>query len=107
MGAKLRYLGILVLALVAVSLVAGAAGWIPDGLADDWVRPAMIGGASLFILGAIVSMLSPVGRFMRQGRCVRCGVSTERGQAYCNDHLKATIEEAREHSDFHRLGGRT
>jgi hypothetical protein len=106
MGAKLRHLGILVLALVAVSLVAESAGWFPEGAVDEWLTPVALGGVGAFTLGAILSMLSPVGRLIRQGHCVRCGVSTERGQSYCNDHLKETIEEAREHSDFHRLGSR-
>jgi len=107
MGEKLRYLGILVLALVAVSLVAETAAWIPEGSVDPWMQPVGLGGAALFALGLICSMFAPVGRRMRQGRCIRCGVSTARGQTYCNDHLKQTVEEAREHSDFHRLGGRS
>ena len=105
MSSSLRYLGLLVLAILAAVLVAEAMGFISPGSTDLWIRPAMLAGVGLFGLGLLLALLAPVGRWMRQGRCVRCGVSTERGQTYCNDHLKETVSEYREQSDLHRLGG--
>jgi hypothetical protein len=74
-------------------LIAGEAQWISSSVANAAFRPLGIGGALAFSVGIVLGMLNPVGRRLRQGRCVRCGTSIERGQSYCRDHLRDTLNE--------------
>jgi hypothetical protein len=91
-GRTLSYFGLVVLAGATWFLVAGEAGWISADLSDQWFLPlAKVGGISL-----AVGFLSPAIRRVRQGRCVRCGAGTERGQSYCLDHLQETVLEAQD-----------
>ena len=54
------------------------------------------GAFGCIALGVLLGMLSPFARRMRQGRCVRCGSRTERGQTYCASHLQETVNEYRD-----------
>jgi len=95
-GRTLSYFGLVVLAGATWFLVAGEAGWISAELSDQWFLPLVkVGGLSL-VLGLVLGFLSPAIRRLRQGRCVRCGAGTERGQSYCLDHLHETVLEAQD-----------
>ena len=97
MGKNLRNLGLVVLAAAAWVILAGEFGWISSGNADRLFEPLLYGGATLLAAGLLALLLAPLFTGLRRGRCVRCGASTERGQAYCLDHLRATVHEARDH----------
>lgn len=104
MGRTLRYSGITVLAITAWLLLADALGWIEAGSADVWIgRGVWIGGA-LLLGGVLLAAISPVGRELRRGHCVRCGVPIERGQTYCMDHLQAAVNESRDSTREALLG---
>ncbi len=94
----LRTLGLLILAGATVLLIAGEAGAIPARQVDTWFLPAAQAGAVVFVAGLVLSLLVPFGRMVRQGRCVRCGVTIEKNQTYCHDHLKNAVEEFQDHS---------
>ena len=97
MGATLRYIGLGVLAGAMWFLLAGEVGWIGADLSDAWFKPLFGGGAALFALGTLLSLLDPLVRRFSRGRCVRCGVTIEKGQTYCLDHLKETVNESQDH----------
>ncbi len=96
MGRVLRYLGVAILAFTAWLLLADVAGWIPSDVPDRWVRRGIVSGLACLGAGIVMSMLSPVERGLRRGRCVRCGAKTERGQAYCRDHYQQALNEIRD-----------
>lgn len=93
MGRTLRIFGLIVLAGAAWLLIAGEAGWISSSTADAALKPMLFGGSAALGLGFLLGVLNPVGRRLRQGRCVRCGASIERGQSYCLDHLRDTVNQ--------------
>ena len=96
MGRLLRSAGLLILAGAAWLLLAESAGWVSSEVSSAWVVPAIWGGAGALALGVVLGMLRPVGRRMRAVRCVRCGATIERGQTYCADHLRQTLDEYRD-----------
>lgn len=84
--------------MVAVwGFLAGAAGWIPRDRTDAWGRVALGLGAAFVAGGVILWVAAPLGRILRGSRCARCSRPTDRGHVYCQDHLKETIEEFRDH----------
>jgi hypothetical protein len=104
LGRTLRYLGIAILAVTAWLLMADAVGWIPAGSGDAWISRGVWAGGGCILVGILFGMMSPVGRELRRGHCVRCGVSIERGQTYCADHLQATVNEYRDQTREGVLG---
>ena len=94
----LRALGLVILAGATVLLVAGEAGAVATRHVDLWFIPAVQAGAIALVAGLALSLLAPFGRMVRQGRCVRCGVSIEKNQTYCHDHLKNAVQEFRDHT---------
>ncbi len=94
----LRTLGCVILACATVLLIAGEAGAVPTRYVDVWLIPAAQAGAVALASGLVLSLLAPFGRMVRQGRCVRCGVSIEKNQTYCHDHLKNAVQEFRDHT---------
>jgi peptidoglycan/LPS O-acetylase OafA/YrhL len=96
MGRNLRYIGIAMLAACAWMLVAVESDWIPDSLPAIAIPLLAGAGALCFIGGMLLGVMTPVGRKLRRGRCVRCGAAIERGQSYCLDHLKETVHEYQE-----------
>lgn len=97
-GRTLRYIGLVVLAGAAWLLVAGEAEWISSSHSDRWFFPLAGAGAACFVGGLLVGVLEPALRWAGRGRCVRCGAKTERGQVFCLDHLKESVQEAQEAS---------
>ena len=93
MGRILRITGLIALAGAAWVLLAGEAEWIPAGVANATFGPLAVGGAAGLGLGLLLGLLNPVGRKLRQGRCARCGAAIEKGQSYCLDHLRDTVNE--------------
>jgi hypothetical protein len=98
----LRYGGLVLLAGAAWVLLAGELGWMAADITEVWFGPLFKGGAAMFVLGLALGMFAPVNRALRRGRCVRCGAPTERGQAYCLDHMRAALNEVQD-----RMRGRT
>ena len=105
-GRTIRFLGLLVLAGAAWFVVAGEAGWITDATGDRWFLPLAGLGGAIVAAGLLLGALDPALRWMSRGRCARCGAATERGQVYCLDHLKATVQEAQDHSRRQTFHGR-
>ena len=97
-GRTVRFLGLLVLAAAAWFLVAGEVGWIAEASADRWFLPLAGLGGAVLVAGSLLGALDPALRWMSRGRCARCGAATERGQAYCLDHLMQTVHEAQDHT---------
>lgn len=93
MDRTLRYSGMVVLAVAVWLLVAGELDWISSGIADEAFRPTLLAGLALWCVGLLLGLLGPLRRRLEGGRCVRCGKRTERGQTYCIDHLRATLNE--------------
>ena len=96
MGRWLRRTGLGIWALAIWVALAETAGWLPDGSADSWLWPGLWAGAAAVGLGMLLGVASPLGRELRRGRCVRCGVRIERGQTYCRDHVQAAVNEYRD-----------
>jgi len=96
LGRFLRIAGLLLLAVATWLLIAGESGWIAVEMADAWFGPVSQSGAAMLVLGLLSGLFAPMTRRMRQGRCVRCGAGTERGQTYCMDHLRQTLHEAKD-----------
>jgi len=94
----LRTFGLVILAAATVLLIAGEAGVVPARHVDVWLMPAAQAGVIAFAVGLALSLLAPFGRMVRQGRCVRCGVTIEKNQTYCHDHLKNAVQEFRDHT---------
>ena len=97
MDRTLRYLGLSILAAAAWLLLAGEIGWILPATSDRWFGPLLKAGGISFLTSLVLTAMVPGLRWVRRGRCVRCGAPTERGQSYCLDHLQATVNEARDH----------
>lgn len=96
MARNLRYLGLGLLALTACLLLSDAMGWTPAGQLDPAIGIGWRAGLICLAAGVALTVLAPLGRVARKGRCVRCGAGVERGQVYCRDHLKATVDEYRD-----------
>ncbi len=94
----LRTFGLMLLAAATILLVAGEAGAVPEHYVDILFIPAAQAGAFAFVAGLVLSLLSPFGRMVRGGRCVRCGILIEKNQTYCHDHLKNAVQEFRDHT---------
>jgi hypothetical protein len=92
-GRTLRIIGLVALAGAAWVLIAGEAEWMSAESTNASFRPLALAGALCFGAGLVLGMLNPVGRRLRKGRCVRCGRAIERGQSYCMDHLRDTVNE--------------
>lgn len=93
MGRTLRYLGTGVVAVAIWMVISAELGWIPARVAEAGFKPVLLVGLACLGLGLLTGLLRPVRRRLRQARCVRCGAPTERGQTYCIDHLRATLNE--------------
>jgi hypothetical protein len=99
MGRSLRYLGVFLLAATVWLLIAGAADWMSQHLADRLARTTAMAGIVAMGAGVLLGVVARVAGPRGRGRCQRCGAPTERGQAYCLDHLLKTVDEYR---DQHR-----
>jgi len=104
LGRLLRYLGILLVAATAVLMLAEGVGWLEGSVVDRWIWWGARAGVVCLGAGVLLALLSPVGRELRRGRCVRCGVAVERGQTYCRDHLQAAVNEYRDQTRDGMLG---
>jgi hypothetical protein len=93
----------IVLAVVACAALATSAGWAPSEPIDRWLRPAALLGVALIALGIVGSLIAPVARMVTRTRCARCRAPIERGQTYCNDHLRETVAEYRDREHDHRM----
>ena len=96
MGRSLRSIGVILIAASVWSYLAEAMGWVSSGLAAEWGGFGLKAGVLCLAGGILAAILAPVGRELRRGRCVRCGAAIERGQTYCMDHLKETLNEFRD-----------
>ncbi len=92
----LRYGGLGLLVVAVWLAIAGSVGWLPDDAVSPWVPLCFKVGAGAIAASLLLGILEPVLRRLRTGRCVRCGAPTERGQAYCLDHLRMALDEYRD-----------
>jgi hypothetical protein len=76
--------------------VAGEAAWIPAALVREWLGTLWKAGVIALGAGVLLAILSPIGREIRRGHCVRCGATIAKGQTYCLDHLQETVNEFRD-----------
>ena len=95
MGRSLRTIGGILLVGAAWLFVAEAFGWVPKSL-GDWGVHALLAGAVCFGGGLIISVATPLTLWLAGTRCVRCRRRIERGQTYCMDHLRETLNEYRD-----------
>jgi len=91
-------IGLAILVAATVLLIAGEAGAVPARHVDAWFLPAAQAGVITLAAALALLLLAPFGRMVRQGRCARCGVSIEKNQTYCHDHLKNAVQEFRDHN---------
>jgi hypothetical protein len=103
MARGLRYLGLALAAIGVSGLLAGEAGWLPAEVAGRPAVALLRAAAVVFASGLALEVLARGWRGLRRGHCARCGARIEWGQTYCLDHLKATVNEAR---DLHPTGPR-
>ena len=96
MARNLRYLGLVALAATALMMLSDSVGWTEPSALDPALSIAWRSGLVCLGAGLLLTLLEPLRRATRQGRCVRCGAAVERGQAYCRDHLKAAVDEYRD-----------
>lgn len=74
-------------------LIAEEASLMQSDEFFQFTGPLLIGGAVAFVGGLLLTVLSPVARTMSGSRCARCSAAVPRGQTYCADHLRATVQE--------------
>ena len=99
MGRRLQGLGVFLIVATVGLWVAEVAGWIPRSTDDLWWGLTLKGAVIALGAGTLLRVVSPItGRMSSNGRCVVCGRSTERGHAYCLDHLRQTVDSMRDHA---------
>lgn len=92
----LRLLGITLLGATVWLVLGGAIGWIPESRADALGSKGAALGLVLLAASVLACAFLSAGQLVRRRRCARCGARVERGQAYCLDHLRATVDEFRD-----------
>lgn len=96
MARSLRTTGLILLAAAAWLFVAEALGWVPSSVADAWGLKVLLVGATCLGGGLVLGVTAPMTRWVSGTRCVRCRRRIERGQTYCMDHLRETLNEYRD-----------
>jgi len=96
MGRRLQGLGVLLIVATVGLWVAEIAGMIGKSTDDRWWGLTLKAAVIMLGAGTLLRALSPLGGALRQGRCTVCGRSTERGHAYCLDHLQQTVNATRD-----------
>ncbi|HEX5044840.1 MAG TPA: hypothetical protein VFV75_18215 [Candidatus Polarisedimenticolaceae bacterium] len=96
MGHLLRRMGLGIWIATIWLALAQLAGVIPAGTVDVWLWRGAWAGTAVLALGLMAGIFTPVSRELRRGHCIRCGVRIERGQTYCHDHLRQTVNEYRD-----------
>ncbi len=88
-------LGALTLAATAWLFLADAFGWIGSTGAQPWVGLGLQASVGLLAVGLLLTLV-PLDRLLHRSRCARCGAEIERGQIYCRDHLRSTLNQYRD-----------
>ena len=96
MGRSLQTIGGILLVAAAWLFVAESFGWVPASVADAWGLKTLLAGAVCFGGGLVLTVTTPLARRLSGTRCVRCRRRIERGQTYCMDHLRETLNEYRD-----------
>ena len=81
MARNLRYLGLTALCATACMMLVDSLGWTEPGMLDPAIAIAWRSGLVCIGAGLLLTLLEPLRRAARRGRCVRCGAGVERGQA--------------------------
>jgi hypothetical protein len=71
----------------------------------SWLELALV----CFAAGLLLALFTPVRQKLSRGRCARCGAPIERGQSYCLDHLRQTVNEYQDQAsrgEMYRSGRR-
>ena len=104
MGLRLFKVGLVV--LIASLVFAIVAEYYFPGLASaapGIARAGLFAGAAMCAAGLVLWLLGRGAAAVSQRRCVRCGKPVYRGATYCLDHLKESVDQARDKT--HRFRG--
>jgi len=101
MGRRLQGLGVLLIVVTVALWVAEVADVIGQVTDDRWWGLTLKAAVIALAAGTLLRALAPVAGVLRNGRCTVCGRSTERGHAYCLDHLQQTVNDTRDESRGH------
>jgi hypothetical protein len=96
MSRRLLTVAALLMLATATLWVAGAIGWLPGGTADSWSGLSLKGAILVFGAALLGRLSAPIFGLAKKGRCAVCGRPTERGHAYCPDHLRETVNVTRD-----------
>jgi len=97
--------GLWILALsVALVLLGEVLPQIGEN-ASSLARMGLIVGAGMSVLGLVLAILGRGASALFQRRCVRCHKPVARGATYCADHLKESVEQARDKAHRHHGSG--
>jgi predicted nucleic acid-binding Zn ribbon protein len=98
MGRGLLSLGSLLIVATVTLWIAGAAEWVSQSFADSASSITLKAGLVLVAGSFVFRILAPMTKQMTKARCAACGAPVERGQTYCLDHLKETVDSYRDRS---------
>ena len=105
MDRRLLWIGSTAILVTVALWVADAAAWIPRSIDDRWSGLTLKAGIVALALALLLRVLAPVATFTQRGRCTVCGHPTERGHAYCLDHLQETVNATRDLSHTRTSSG--
>jgi len=88
----LRFLSLLLLAAAVWLLIAGTAGWLPDGWSESLGSLAAATGLACLGGSLLASVVERLLRRPAAGRCGECGSRTAPGRSLCPRHLRDTLD---------------
>ncbi len=96
MDRRLLWIGSMSILVTVALWVADAVAWIPRSIDDRWSGLTLKAGIVALAGALLLRLLAPVASLRQRGRCTVCGHPTERGHAYCLDHLQETVNATRD-----------
>jgi hypothetical protein len=106
MGPVLFKAGLVVLGLaIAIGLFADSISLQFGGNAPAIMRLGLWAGGGLCLVGAVAWLLGRGASALGQRRCARCGRPVSRGATYCMDHMRESVEQAKERGHRHYGSG--
>lgn len=96
MGRGLFTLGCVLLVATIGLWIAGAVDWLPENFDNHLAALTLKVGLVLILASLVFRAVTPVTKRMAKGRCQVCGAATDRGHAYCLDHLQEMVNTHRD-----------